>query len=247
RDEEPEPTTQESMFSYVRLSDGGLARHPNPRSEVAVISEVARRVQPDGPIRWETLADTHGIRQAIGAVVKGFGRIKDIDRDRREFHVDGRILHEPAFPTANGRAKFHVPTNLRGFHGEPLQGRFCLMTVRSEGQFNTVVYEQQDRFRGVDRRDVVFIHAEDMAALGWTPEDRVTVKNATGELRGQILVPYPIKSGNVMMYYPEANVLVPRTRDSKSQTPSFKSVEVTLEKESSGPPVQQADSPGAAI
>ena len=34
RDEEPQPTTQESMFSFVRLSDGGAARYAGPRSEV---------------------------------------------------------------------------------------------------------------------------------------------------------------------------------------------------------------------
>jgi len=36
---------------------------------------------------------------------------------------------------------------------------------------------------------------------------------------------------NIMMYYPEANVLVPRTHDLQSRTPSFKSVAVQVEKE----------------
>ena len=27
------------------------------------------------------------------------------------------------------------------------------MTLRSEGQFNTVVYEEEDRYRGQERRD----------------------------------------------------------------------------------------------
>ena len=44
RDEEPQSTTQESMFNYVRLSDGGPPRHTGPRSEVAVISYIARTV-----------------------------------------------------------------------------------------------------------------------------------------------------------------------------------------------------------
>ena len=44
RDEEPQPTTQESMFNRVRLSDGGPVRHQGPRSEVAVIAELAGRV-----------------------------------------------------------------------------------------------------------------------------------------------------------------------------------------------------------
>ena len=41
RDEEPQPTTQESMFNFVRLSDGGKPRHTGPRSEVEVIAEIA--------------------------------------------------------------------------------------------------------------------------------------------------------------------------------------------------------------
>ncbi|HMF12624.1 MAG TPA: molybdopterin-dependent oxidoreductase, partial [Gemmataceae bacterium] len=41
RDEEPQPTTQESMFNYVRMSDGGPRRHEGPRSEVEIIAQVA--------------------------------------------------------------------------------------------------------------------------------------------------------------------------------------------------------------
>ncbi len=44
RDEEPQPTTQESMFNYVRLSDGGPRRHAGPRSEVEVIASIAAGV-----------------------------------------------------------------------------------------------------------------------------------------------------------------------------------------------------------
>ena len=32
------------------------------------------------------------------------------------------------------------------------------MTVRSEGQFNTVVYEEEDLYRGQTRRDVILLH-----------------------------------------------------------------------------------------
>ena len=44
RDEEHEPTTQESMFNFVRLSSGGIHRHENLKSEVQVIVEIAKRV-----------------------------------------------------------------------------------------------------------------------------------------------------------------------------------------------------------
>lgn len=36
------------------------------------------------------------------------------------------------------------------------------------------------------------------------------------------------RSGNILMYYPEANILVPRNHDKKSKTPSFKSVSVEI-------------------
>jgi len=39
---------------------------------------------------------------------------------------------------------------------------------------------------------------------------------------------FDIPKGNAAMYYPEANVLTPRTLDPKSGTPSFKSMLVTI-------------------
>ena len=228
RDEEPEPTTQESMFSYVRMSDGGPSRYSGLQSEVQIIAEVARRVLPDGPIPWKEFQHTAHIRQVIGSVVKGMKPLQEIDRTHKEFHIEGRILHRPRFPTADGKASFKVPQ----IPVPPLvENHFRMMTVRSEGQFNTVVYETRDKFRGVESRDVVLISAEDMEQRGWDESDTVTVKNTTGTLTRQQLAAYPIKPGNIMMYYPEANVLVPRTADAQSRTPSFKSVDVTLEKE----------------
>ena len=226
RDEEPEPTTQESMFSYVRMSNGGPARFPGLKSEVEMIAEIAGRVLPDSPIPWKEFHHTANIRQVIGSVVQGMKPMQEIDRTRKEFFIEGRTLYQPRFPSVNGKASFKVPQT-------PVlptkENHFRLMTVRSEGQFNTVVYETQDKFRGVDSRDVVLMHPEDMEQRGWRENDTVTVKNSTGALPGQKLVPYPITPGNIMMYFPEANVLVPRAADPQSRTPSFKSIDVTLE------------------
>ena len=41
-----------------------------------------------------------------------------------------------------------------------------LMTVRSEGQFNTVVYEEEDIYRGQERRDVILMNPADIERLG---------------------------------------------------------------------------------
>ena len=102
------------------------------------------------------------------------------------------------------------------------------MTVRSEGQFNTVVYEEEDIYRGQERRDVILINPQDMQRWGLTRDQRVTVRSAVGELRGRLVRPYDVRPGNAVMYYPEANVLVPRDVDPRSKTPAFKSVLVEV-------------------
>lgn len=228
RDEEPQPTTQESMFNYVRLSDGGPARHEGPRAEVDIIADLAQHVL-DGstPVDWSAMRDTSRIREALAAVVPGFEKIARIDRTKEEFAIDGRVLHEPCFPTANGRAKLHTHA-LPDLPGG--DGGLRLMTVRSEGQFNTVVYEDYDLYRGQDRRDIILLHPMDIEQLGLRENQRVTVCSAVGALPGILVRSFPeIRSGNALMYYPEANVLVPRHADPLSKTPAFKSILVTLE------------------
>ncbi len=227
RDEEPQPTTQESMFNYVRLSDGGPRRHEGPRSEVQVIAELAEATLGQGPIDWRSMRNTGKIREAIAKVIPGFEKLAEIDRTKQEFQIGGRTFHEPRFATPTGRAKLHIHElpELRG-GGDELR----LMTVRSEGQFNTVVYDEDDLYRGQDRRDVILLHPDDIARLGLQADQRVTVRSEAGELAGIIVRAFPqIKPGNALMYYPEANVLVPRHADPQSKTPAFKGIPVSIE------------------
>ncbi|MEE2989946.1 MAG: FdhF/YdeP family oxidoreductase [Planctomycetota bacterium] len=227
RDEEPQPTTQESMFNYVRLSDGGPRRHDGPRSEVEVIAEIASRVLgEDSPVDWTSMKDTCSIRKAIGKVVPGFEAIGRIDETRQEFQIDGRTFHRPRFATESGRAQLHshrLP-ELKGA-GDELR----LMTVRSEGQFNTVVYEEEDYYRGQDRRDVILVHPGDLASLGLKHDQLVSVQSETGRLdRIHARAFTAIRQGNALMYFPEANVLVNRQVDAQSRTPAFKGVVVRI-------------------
>jgi molybdopterin-dependent oxidoreductase alpha subunit len=220
RDEERQCTTQESMFSYVRVSDGGAsAASDEMRSEVEILAALAKAVLPDGPIDWGRLTDHAAIRAAIAAVVPGYRDIAAVDRTRAEFQVAGRTFHEPRFATPDGRARLR-PTPLPAFTVEP--GEFRLMTLRSEGQFNTVVYEDEDVYRGNDRRDVVMMNADDAARLGVGVDARVRVENAVGAMEARVRLA-PLPPGNLAMYYPEANVLVPRAIDPRSATPAFKS------------------------
>ncbi len=226
RDEESQSTTQESMFNYVRLSDGGAERLPGPRSEVEVLAAIAAGFfGASGPVDWAAMQTHRNIRAAIGAIVPGYEQIAAIDETRREFRIDGRVLHRPQFATKSGRAHFHV-TPLPACERPP--GALRLMTIRSEGQFNTVVYEEYDAYRGQERRDVILMHADDIAARGLRVDQCVVVRSETGEMRDIRVRPFDIRAGNAAMYYPESNVLIPFTADRESRTPAYKSIWVQV-------------------
>ncbi|REK27695.1 MAG: histidine kinase [Planctomycetota bacterium] len=239
RDEEPQPTTQESMFNFVRLSDGGPSRYEGPKSEVEVIASLgeglfAEHAAAPVPLDWTQMRSTSRIREAIAAIVPGFEKIADIDRTKQEFQIEGRTFHAPQFATVDGRARLHIHDlpELIGENGSDAASTpstLRLMTVRSEGQFNTVVYEEYDRYRGQDARDVILLHPDDIARLGLEAEQRVDVSSSTGRLDGILVRCFEdIRAGNALMYYPEANVLVPRTVDPASRTPAFKNVTIQL-------------------
>ena len=228
RDEEPQSTTQESMFNYIRLSDGGPARHVGPKSEIEVIATIASGVlENSGPIDWESMRNTNRIREAIAKGVPGFDQIKDIGETKKEFQLDGRTFHTPHFPTKNGKAQLR-PHQLPDLVGGPNELR--LMTIRSEGQFNTVVYEDYDLYRGIEGRFVILLHPEDLARFRLFPGQKTTIRSHVGEMTNIIATPFEkIRPGNAAMYYPECNVLVPRSSDPRSHTPAFKLVLVTIE------------------
>lgn len=225
RDEEPQSTTQESMFNFVRISDGG--EDPplgEARSEVEIIASLAEKILPPGRLDWAALRSHVHLREQMSATVPGLAPLYQADTERREFTIDGRIFHEPRFNTPDGKARFEVtplPANPAG------PGEFRVMTIRSEGQFNTVVYEEEDLYRGNRSRDVLMMSEADAASMGLTEGDPVTVTSETGSLNVRVAIT-GIRPGNLAMYYPEANVLVPRKLDPQSKTPAFKDVRVRI-------------------
>lgn len=230
RDEEPEPTTQESMFSYVRLSAGGKARYPGPRSEVSILTELGKRLLGnDRGVDWSKLASHQAIRELIASLIPELEGLATIAATKKEFHIPGRAILEKRFPTPTGKAKFHAV----GLPGLPplAEGELRLMTIRSEGQFNTVVYDDEDIYRGQERRDVILMHPDDIAARGWKTDQLVTVRSVCGEMPHIRVRPFDVRRGNAMMYCPEANVLVPKAVDPLSKTPAFKSVVISLHAE----------------
>lgn len=226
RDEEPEPTTQESMFNYVRLSDGGIERIASVRSEVSILADIASQLLGNNPVDFSEFKKHQKIRQAIARVVPGLEQLADIDVARREFHVRGRLLSTPEFATENGKARFAAGTTDDG--AQPSRP-FTMMTIRSEGQFNSTIYEEEDSYRGVSHRWTVLMNQQDMLELGIGEGDRVRLRSDSGEMSGVEVKRANLPKGDVAAYYPEANVLCTRTTDPRSHTPQFKSVPVSIE------------------
>ncbi len=223
RDEEWEPTTQESMFNYVRLSDGGVHRLDGVRPETNVLADLGERLLPDSPIDFAAFKQHRRVREAIAASVPGMEQLADIDVAKREFHIANRILHAPQFATASGRAAFRVvglPAAVDT--GAP----FNLSTVRSEGQFNSIVYEERDSYRGTQTRWCVMMNADDLRELGIEEGGQANLRSQNGVMEGVAVYAYDLPRGDLLAYYPEANVLTGTAVDPRSQTPSFKATPV---------------------
>ncbi len=230
RDEEPQVTTQESMFSFVRVSDGGEARFNGPRSEVSILAALGRKLLAGNQtLDWQKLESHSAIRDLIAELIPGYESLKGIETSKQEFHVPGRAIDNYQFPTPTGRAKFFaVPMPQTP---ELASQQLRLMTLRSEGQFNSVVYDEEDIYRGQERRDVILMNRDDMRRMGLKVDDKVHIRSDCGQMRYILVREFDIRSGNAAMYYPESNILVPHAVDPLSKTPAFKSVVVSIVKE----------------
>ncbi|AVS63176.1 CbbBc protein [Paracidovorax avenae] len=128
---------------------------------------------------------------------------------------------------------------------------FTLLTTRSHDQYNTTIYGHDDRYRGVyGQRRVVFIHPEDIRALGLKDGDWVDIQTvwSDGQERRADrfkLVGYDIPRGNLAAYYPETNPLVPLSSVAlNAGTPTSKSIPVVLVPSAAG---VDAESPSAEV
>ena len=142
------------------------------------------------------------------------------------------------FPTEAERAMFAV-SPLEVLHVP--EGRLLLQTIRSHDQFNTTIYGLDDRYRGIEGgRRVVFVHPDDIAALGFAEGDLVDIVSEWEDgVERQVpsfrLVAYDQPRGCAAAYYPETNPLVPLDSTAEgSNQPTYKSVIVRLERSDGG-------------
>ena len=106
--------------------------------------------------------------------------------------------------------------------------KFLMSSIRSEGQFNTIIYDEIDSFRNIDERWVVMMNKKDIKELKIVENDRVDLMNDTGIMSSVKVKSINIVPGNVATFFPESNILISTIVDERSKTPSFKSSFVTI-------------------
>jgi molybdopterin-dependent oxidoreductase alpha subunit len=225
--------TTENSMGVVQMSHGSLEpASPELLSEPQIVARLARATfEHRTSVDWEQFGSDYDlIRDAIERVVPGFENYNERVRQAGGFYLPNPA-RERVFRTPSGKAVFTVHS-LPEHKLEP--GQFLMMTIRSHDQFNTSVYSENDRYRGISNgRRVVFLNAEDIEAAGLEAQHVVDlISHFNGEERVApkfTVVPYDIPRGCAATYFPEANVLVPvGSVAEKSNTPASKSVVITI-------------------
>lgn len=240
-----EKDVQKSGPQWISVEDSTCSVHSSRgpltpasehlRSEIAILTGIAEATLGDRyGIDWKNMReDYRNIRTHIARVVNGCEGYEVNVRRPGGFILPHPPRDSRTFETPSGKAEFtsspidvlHVPA-----------GHLLLQTLRSHDQFNTTIYGLSDRYRGIEGgRRVVFVHREDIAALGYRDGDFVDlvttwddddVDRSASNFR---IVEYDTPRGCAAAYYPETNPLVPLdSTATDSNCPTSKSVVIQL-------------------
>jgi molybdopterin-dependent oxidoreductase alpha subunit len=238
----PQAVSMEDSTACIHGSRG--LREPiskDVRSEPFIVAAIAKATLPPNPkVDWDRwVGDYSLVRDAIEATYPD--QFKDFNE--RMFTPGGfprpLAARERKWKTPNGKANFTVPESLNN-RIEQGPDVFQLITTRADGQFNTTIYSEDDRFRGVKGgRQVVLMNKADIARLKLREGDRIRLSTAVDdgvkrEYGGLQVMSYDIPEKCILAYYPECNVLIPLWHYAKeSKVPAAKSVPVRISVEAS--------------
>ncbi|WP_022724569.1 FdhF/YdeP family oxidoreductase [Rhodopseudomonas sp. B29] len=234
----PQAVTMEDTFSCIQ---GSVAlRTPaseNLKSEVAIVAGIAKATLPDNPkLKWDDWTGNYAlIRDEIAKTYPDMFH----DYNDRMFtpggFYKGNAARERIWKTQSGKAEFTTPERLNSIGFEDAPGRFRLMTMRSNDQFNTTIYGFSDRLRGIEgKRDVLLMNPDEIERAGLKEGQTVWLESDAGDgiprRAGPLKVtPFQIPNGCLGAYYPEMNHLMPVWHhDGPSKTPAAKSVPVRI-------------------
>lgn len=234
----PQTVTMEDTFSSIH---GSIARRKpaseHLRSELAIVAGLAKASTPPNPkVKWDDWVGDYGlVRDLIAETYpEGFH-----DFNARMFtpggFYRGNAARERIWKTKTGKAGFTTPTTLTSTGFKDAPGRYRLLTMRSNDQFNTTIYGLSDRLRGIEgTRDVLLMNPEDIARAGLASGQMVSlVSDADDGVHREVgplkIIPFKLPNGCVGSYYPEMNPLIALSHhDEKSKTPANKSVPVRI-------------------
>jgi len=232
----------EDSFSHIHGSVGKRQpASPLLLSELAIVAGIAKATLASHPKWcWDAWTADYGvvrnlIEQTWPEQFKNYNaRLFDSGGFYR-----GNSAHNRQWETDSGKAEFTVPTVMSALGVGPAPGRYHLITMRSNDQFNTTIYGFSDRLRGLEgSRAIVLINPADMARAGLQAGDKVSLLSDAGddvhrEVPGLTVMPFNLPDGCLGGYYPEMNPLIPLWyHDAVAKTPASKGVPVRLEKTS---------------
>jgi molybdopterin-dependent oxidoreductase alpha subunit len=235
---EPSTVSMEDTFSCIHGSVGkNKAASEHLRTEPMIVAQIAKAtLAPNPKVPWDAWAADYGlVRDAIERTFPD--QFKDFNK--RLFtpggFYRGNSARERVWKTKSGKADFSVskPMTAAGMPDAP--GRYRLITLRSNDQFNTTIYGYSDRLRGVEgTRDVLLMHPDEIAAAGLREGQVVGLASDAGDgvdrhVGGLTVTPFLLPRGAVAAYYPEMNPLIPLWyHDEESKTPAAKAVPVRI-------------------
>ena len=227
--------TVEDSMSMVHASTGAnLPASTLLKSEPAIVAGIGKALFPDGPVNWdEYIADYGKIRSKIEEVLPDFKGYNEKIKQPGGFHLKNSA-RDRKWNTSTGKARFidnelpNIPVN---------NGKLRLMTMRSHDQYNTTIYDYNDRYRGIyGERMVIFMNKSDITELGLKENDKVEMTSHASDGKERKasafrVVEYDIPKGCAGAYFPETNVLVGiDDHAEKSHTPMSKFIEISLKK-----------------
>jgi anaerobic selenocysteine-containing dehydrogenase len=228
----------EDSFSHIHGSVG--KRTPASAqllSEVAIVAGMAKAALPPHPKwRWD---DWTGDYALVRDLIEQTYPEEFSEFNARMFQPGGfyrgNAAHERIWKTESGKAEFTHPSVLSALGVGDAPGRFHLITMRSNDQFNTTIYGFSDRLRGLEgSRMVLLIGPHDMAREGLKQGDVVDLVGDAGDgvhrvVSGLTVTPFALPEGCVGGYYPEMNGLIPLwLHDEASKTPASKGIPVRI-------------------
>ncbi|MTV12239.1 MULTISPECIES: FdhF/YdeP family oxidoreductase [Bradyrhizobium] len=229
--------TIEDSMSNVTASRGVLSpASPHLLPEVEIVCRIAQAALPNSKVDWKRYSEDYGlIRDKIAEVYPEiYSDFSERIESPRGFHLDVPP-RQLVWPTPNGKANFLLLPGLEVNASVSDPKMLRLATIRSHDQFNTTIYSNNDRYRGVyNDRMVLFMNAEDRAARGLEDGSSIALETISDDgvqrrVSGLKVLDYPMPRGSVAGYYPELNPLLPLDYyDKISGTPAAKSIPVRV-------------------